>query len=299
MRWLVLVLLTAACAGQALKPTVTAGDWVTQEKVWVDPDPGSSLGWGSSMDGAARTLQRTLLEAGMQQGARDDPQSLVVKLDMASGAVTFSFSYKLLRGPALVEEGSFTGNDLDCWSLFMPVGQKGQCVAREYANRILTSRVLALEHKGAAPAAPAAATSASKPKLSGRLAVLDLRLLTKELTQDDARYFTDLVRTAVLKRAPGLDVITRENLLVLLQSTGRKLEECEGECEVDTGRRIGADSIVSGEIQKVGTRFKMSLRLHETREGRLVSAAVASGQTIDELDDGANKAAAQLFEGQK
>ena len=293
---LIFLLLLVACAGTPLKPTVTAGDWVPQEKVWVDPDPGSSLGWGSAMDGAARTLQRTLLEAGMQQGAKDDPQSLVVKLDMSAGAVTFSFSYKMSRGGAPVEEGSFTGNDLDCWSLLMPVGQKGQCVAREYANRILTSRVLALEHKTAAPPQKQAA---AQVKLTGRLAVLDLRLLTKEMTQDDARYFTDIVRTAVLKVAPHLEVITRENLLVLLQSSGKDLANCEGECEVDTGRRIGADAIVSGEIQKVGTRYKMALRLHETREGRLVAAAVASGKSIDELDDGATKAAAQLFEGQR
>ena len=289
---IVLLLLLAACAGTPLKPTATPGDWVPQEKVWVDPDPGSSLGWGSSMEGAARTLQRSLLEAGMQQGAKDDPKSLVVKLDMSAGAVTFSFSYKILRGGAQIEEGSFTGNDLDCWSLLTPVGQKGQCVAREYANRILTSRVLALEHQGAPPLQQQAA----QVKLSGRLAVLDLRLLTKELTPDDARYFTDIVRTSVLKAAPQLEVITRENLIVLLQASGKDLANCEGECEVDTGRRIGADAIVSGEIQKVGTRYKMALRLHETREGRLVSAAVASGKSIDELDDGAAKAAAELFQ---
>ena len=77
---------------------------------------------------------------------------------------------------------------------------------------------------------------------------------------------------------PGLDIMTRENLVVLLQSTGKKLEECEGECEVDTGRRIGADTIVSGEIQKVGTRYKLTLRLHDTHEGRLLASAIGSGK---------------------
>ena len=64
---------------------------------------------------------------------------------------------------------------------------------------------------------------------------------------------------------------------------------------MDTGRRIGADAIISGELQKVGSRYKMTLRLHETHEGRLVAAAVASGKTIDLLDDDANKATAALF----
>jgi hypothetical protein len=58
--------------------------------------------------------------------------------------------------------------------------------------------------------------------------------------------------------------MTRENLLILLQATGKSLEECEGECEVDTGRRIGADLILSGDVQKLGLIFKISLRMHNT-----------------------------------
>ena len=92
-----------------------------------------------------------------------------------------------------------------------------------------------------------------------------------------------------------LDIMTRENLVVLLQSTGKKLEECEGECEVDTGRRIGADQIISGEIQKVGTKYKMTLRLHDTREGRLLASTQASGKTIEELDSTAQAAAEKLL----
>jgi hypothetical protein len=129
----------------------------------------------------------------------------------------------------------------------------------------------------------------------GKVAVLDLKSATKELSADDVRYFGDLVRAATLKAAPQLEVMTRENLLVLLQSSGRDLANCEGECEVDTGRRIGADAIVSGEVLKVGTRYKLTLRLHETHEGKLLGAAVASGRSIDELDDAVGKAAAELF----
>ncbi len=131
--------------------------------------------------------------------------------------------------------------------------------------------------------------------LKGKLAVLDLKNFTKELNRENAQYFTDVIRQASLRMEPGLDIMTRENLLVLLQSTGKKLEECEGECEVDTGRRIGADQIISGEIQKVGTRFKLTLRLHDTHEGRLLASAIGSGKSIDELDESAQKAAEELF----
>ena len=62
---------------------------------------------------------------------------------------------------------------------------------------------------------------------------------------------------------------------------------------------LGADVIISGELQKVGTRLKISLRLHETHEGRMAGAAVASGKSVDELDDAASKAVTQLFDGTK
>ena len=131
--------------------------------------------------------------------------------------------------------------------------------------------------------------------LRGKLAVLDLKNFTKDLTRENAQYFTDVIRQASLRMEPALDIMTRENLLVLLQSTGKKLEECEGECEVDTGRRIGADQIVSGEIQKVGTRYKLTLRLHDTHEGKLLASAIGSGKSIDELDESAQKTAEELF----
>jgi hypothetical protein len=110
---------------------------------------------------------------------------------------------------------------------------------------------------------------------------------------------TDVVRAAVLKSAPRLGVMTRENLLVLLQASGKDLSDCEGECEVDTGRRIGADAVVSGDVLKFGARYKLSLRLHETKGGRLLSAAVASGGTLEELDADVQARAAELLSGQR
>ena len=130
---------------------------------------------------------------------------------------------------------------------------------------------------------------------SGKLAVLDFKSYAADFKPEDVRYFSDLVRGATLRASPTLVVMTRENLIVLLQATGKDLGQCEGECEVDTGRRIGADAVISGEVLKVGSRYKMSLKLHETRNGRLLSTAVASGKTIDDLDESVQKAAFELM----
>lgn len=168
------------------------------------------------------------------------------------------------------------------------------CMIREILRKAIASPAFAARIQSPAPPGQQAATS-STHRWRGTLAVLDLRAYTKEVTPDQARYFTDLVRSATLRAAPGLEVMTRENVLVLLKASGKSLEDCEGECEVDTGRRLGADLIVTGEIQSIGKRLKIALRLHDTREGRLLSSTIASGNSMEELDDATNKAVADLY----
>ncbi len=157
------------------------------------------------------------------------------------------------------------------------------------------------EQVPAAAPATGAAAQPTQPQhgahslAGGKLAVLDFKNFAKDLKPEDVRYFTDIVRGQSLKTAPQLEVMTRENLLVLLQASGKDATQCEGECEVDTGRRIGADAIITGEILKVGSHYKLSLKLHDTREGRLLSTALASGRSIDELDESAQAAATELL----
>ncbi|MGZ6142322.1 MAG: hypothetical protein ACXWLM_03235 [Myxococcales bacterium] len=115
------------------------------------------------------------------------------------------------------------------------------------------------------------------------LAVLEFRSKLENEKVDTA-YLTDQVRAAALDAGGSLRVITRENLLTLLKASGKDLADCEGECEVDTGRRVGADLVISGDLLKFGTSYKLNMRLHDTREGTLLGAATAAGHSFDELD---------------
>jgi len=58
----------------------------------------------------------------------------------------------------------------------------------------------------------------------------------------------------------------------MLQAAGKTLEECQGECEVDTGRRLGADLIVSGEVLRFGSGLRINLKLHDVKSGQLCPA---------------------------
>lgn len=53
--------------------------------------------------------------------------------------------------------------------------------------------------------------------------------------------------------------------------------------------------MISGDLLKVGTHFKLSHRLHETKEGRLLATSIGSGQSIDELDASAQGAVEALL----
>src|SRR5256885_3999260 len=146
------------------------------------------------------------------------------------------------------------------------------------------------------PAAETAAAPAREPAATRIVSVLELR--NKQQLRDgpgiDAGYVADRLRAEVLGAGIDARVISRENMLVLLQAQGNQLADCEGECEVETGRRIGADLVVSGEILRVGESLKASLRLHETRSGMLVAAATAAGSTAEELDSRLASAVRQL-----
>ena len=132
-------------------------------------------------------------------------------------------------------------------------------------------------------ASAAAAQESARGKL---LAVLEFnsKLEGADRKSADVQYLADTVRAAVLDAVPDMGVMTRENEMVLLAQTGKKLAECEGECEVDTGRRLGADLVISGDLLKFGSSFKLNLKLHDTHSGRLLSGGQASGRTVDELD---------------
>jgi hypothetical protein len=125
--------------------------------------------------------------------------------------------------------------------------------------------------------------------------VLEFRDKVPAEQRIDAAYLSDQVRAAVKEVLPRSRVITRENMLVLLQSSGRSLEECESECEVETGRRIGADLVVSGELLRFGTQYRLNMKLHATGQGELLSGSVAGGATAEELEGDLRPAVRRLL----
>ena len=116
-----------------------------------------------------------------------------------------------------------------------------------------------------------------------RLAALQL-INNAELSAHEASYLTDLLRRIVSDQLKGrVSVMTQENIRVMLPPD-KRLEDCIGECEVDTGRLLGVDFILTGSIIKFGAAFRLTIRLHEVRKGELLGTEVAGAQDIFALE---------------
>ena len=130
-----------------------------------------------------------------------------------------------------------------------------------------------------------------------KLAVLELRSKLKgdERERIDAAFLSNVVRRAALAALPELHVMSKDSMFVMLRGAGKDPAECAGECDVDSGRIVGAEYVVGGEVLRFGEQFKVDLMLHETRAGRLLSAAQASGATAEQLQDSLERAVLDLL----
>jgi hypothetical protein len=64
---------------------------------------------------------------------------------------------------------------------------------------------------------------------------------------------------------------------------------------VDTGRRLSADLVITGDLLRFGTSLKIQLKLEDTHTGLVVGEAEVSGGSIDDLDAKLQPGVAQLF----
>ena len=115
-------------------------------------------------------------------------------------------------------------------------------------------------------------------------------------TAHELEYLTEVVRGAArtLPRDSWF-VMSRENLLAVLPPD-TDLSTCEGECEVETARNVGAHYVVSGEVVLFGGEFRASLKLHEAKSGELVGAVQAAGGDLKALEPSLSDASGRLLE---
>ena len=114
----------------------------------------------------------------------------------------------------------------------------------------------------------------------------------------EAQAITDMVRMAAGEVLPGewYLIMTRESILQLLPPDKRDLAACEGECEVETGRNIGADYIVTGEIGRFGTDLQVKFKMYNTKTSDYLGGKIVNAPTMNQLQKPFTDEATRLFE---
>ena len=130
-----------------------------------------------------------------------------------------------------------------------------------------------------------------------RLAVLEFTGEGANVSHAELTYLADKTRGAALKvlDASEWEVMTRENMLVVLETNAADLAACMGECEVETGRLIGAHQVVAGSIVKLGDSLRLTLKAFNTESGRMLGFEEVSAAGLEELADGISVACGDLW----
>ena len=132
-----------------------------------------------------------------------------------------------------------------------------------------------------------------------RVAVLEFTGDPDVASDAELAYLADKTRGAALKTLDPAEwqVMTRENMLVMLESNTEDLAACLGECEVETGRSIGAQQVVAGSLLKLGATLRLTLKSFDTESGQLLGYEEVSASDLEELADGISTACTGLFGG--
>ena len=109
----------------------------------------------------------------------------------------------------------------------------------------------------------------------------------------EAKTLTNELRAVALEYG-GFDVMTNENMLDLLPPNTR-IEDCVGECEVETGRLVGARYLITGEIGRTGRELDLLIQFYETRGGTLIGSKNVSARDVKSLKAQIRSQAPKLF----
>ena len=120
---------------------------------------------------------------------------------------------------------------------------------------------------------------------------------TSSVSKDEIEYLTDVVRTmtAFLPKDEYV-IITNDNIDVLLRDQDKNLEDCVGECALDTARNLGAHFLITGKVIRFGSSLRVSLNLITSETGNVfTSPGLIKGKGVEDLEQPIQLAALGLM----
>ena len=117
------------------------------------------------------------------------------------------------------------------------------------------------------------------------------------ITRDEKLFLTDKLRESAQRVLPsrmGYVIMTRENIQEMLPP-GKVIEDCEGQCLVETGKNINANYIAQARAGRVGSKLSLTVELYATNGANVVSYFTIRSSNVDGLVDELERKADGMF----
>ena len=137
------------------------------------------------------------------------------------------------------------------------------------------------------------------PDIPARVAVLELEGAA-DISLAEASYLTDRVRTALAATLGDQEflVMTRESIAELLPPDVSLADCVDAGCEVEIGRTLGADCVVSGEVVAFAGEYRLILKAHDCHTAAFLTSETVGATDLvgleSQVDDVAGPVAARL-----
>ncbi len=118
------------------------------------------------------------------------------------------------------------------------------------------------------------------------------------VTDDEAEFLTNKIRNVASQKLPAgrFMIMTRENIETLLPP-GTNLKKCTAsECEIEVGRKLGAEYIVTGEILKFGGDLRIQVSVHHVPTGGFLGNRDTTAAPLNQQEPLLLKAASDVMD---
>lgn len=109
--------------------------------------------------------------------------------------------------------------------------------------------------------------------------------VTEKVSLSDRQFLTNVLREQAVMELPAeqnFTIMTRENINAMLPP-GKSIEDCEGNCMVETGRNIAADYVCQMHLGSFDGAFSLSAELYETAANKLIASFNSQGSNLKDL----------------
>ncbi len=125
---------------------------------------------------------------------------------------------------------------------------------------------------------------------------LDVKYAGKHMKDADRVSLEEMLRDVASNSLPGWTVMTGATTVQLLVDNGIDPTKCsDSSCQLQTARQIEADKFFTGAVQYVDDEYTVSIRLIDTKTGRILAATRVLGKNTLALEAAFQKQAPEFF----